>query len=75
LWAIIDLKSIPAMQYGQRMVRSVSVCNGSPTIREARRTQDSNTPNLSKSRRKQTIADSDTDIESTAAEISAGVPT
>jgi hypothetical protein len=25
LWAIIDLKSIPAMQYGQRMVKIVSV--------------------------------------------------
>jgi hypothetical protein len=28
LWAIIDLKSRPAMQYGQRMVRVVSVGNG-----------------------------------------------
>ncbi len=25
LWAIIGLKSIPAMQYGQRMVKIVSV--------------------------------------------------
>ena len=30
LWAIIGLKSMPAMQWGQRMVRIVSVGNGYP---------------------------------------------
>jgi hypothetical protein len=28
LWAIIGLNSMPAMQYGQRMVKVVSVANG-----------------------------------------------
>jgi hypothetical protein len=27
LWAIIGLKSMPTMQWGQRMIRVVSVCN------------------------------------------------
>ena len=38
LWAIIDLKSVPAMQYRQRMVRILSVGNErSCTAREKRR--------------------------------------
>ena len=43
LWAIIGLKSIPALSYGQRRVRIVSVGIGAlPHRAKEARTQDSN---------------------------------
>jgi hypothetical protein len=75
LYAIIGLKSIPAMQYGQRMVKTVSVGIGCPAPETKEREHAEFQTSIWKSTGNRIAGQPPWILSQARAEISAGVPT